>query len=100
LLAPGETTLISQVINVIPTPAGPQTSITDVYKFVWTVPGNASEYSLKFAADGSSMSLQNLAVDTFYAVPEPGTLALASIAGLGLIVVGQRRRRAAHSHGG
>jgi hypothetical protein len=99
LLSPGTTDLLSQTINVIQTPAGPQTSITDVYKFVWTVPGNASEYLLKFTAAGPSMSLQNLAVDTFYTVPEPGTLALASIAGLGLVGVGYRRR-AARAHGG
>ncbi len=61
-------------------------------KFTWTVSGNAAGYDIQFASAGSSLSLQNLAVDTAYTtIPEPAAIGLfATVA----TVVGRRRRRA------
>lgn len=53
------------------------------------LPGNASGYTIQFAALGSSMSLDRVAVDTFAVVPAPGAAGLMAIGGL----VASRRRR-------
>lgn len=61
------------------------------------VPGNADLYTIDFAAASSSMSLDRLAVDTFFsnsiisapAIPEPN---VGILAGVATLVLGYRRR--------
>jgi hypothetical protein len=58
---------------------------------------NPAEFTLAFAADGSSMSLANVAVDVFTTqaslapVPEPSSFALVTIGLLGLSAFRRRR---------
>lgn len=74
--------------------AGTTVTTTDrLYR--WDVAGNASEYVINFSADGSSLSLDRVAVDTNYnpsAVPEPSTLILSGLT-IGAGWVGRRLRR-------
>jgi hypothetical protein len=91
-LAPTSTQLLKQVIDS--SPFGP--SATDDYMFSWTVPGNASTYTVSLNASQSSMSWAGARVDTqavpLAAVPEPMSLAAL---GAGLVTLLVRRKRPA-----
>lgn len=60
------------------------------WMFVWDIPHNPASMKLDFAASGAHMSLDRFVVDTF-AIPEPGTIALAGICA-GLVALRRRRR--------
>lgn len=67
---------------------------TKGYLFQWTLPGNASSYTLNALARGSSSSFKGTRVDTIASViPSPGAMSVLSAAGL----VALRRRRSAMS---
>ncbi len=81
-IAPTVTTLLHQDIES--TPFGD--SANDDYLFSWTVPGNASAYTLNMTASGPSMSWAGARVDTVAtAVPEPASLALLATGALLLL---------------
>jgi hypothetical protein len=71
---------------------GGNQGVNQTLLYRWVVPGNADAYRLQFAASAPSMSLQNVAVDTFTSVPEPA--AVGSILLLGSAGMLRRRRRA------
>jgi hypothetical protein len=69
---------------------GGNQGVNQTLLYRWVVPGNADSYTLRFAASEASMSLQNVAVDTFTAVPEPSSFAVLALLGSAALL----RRRA------
>jgi hypothetical protein len=68
---------------------GGNQGVNQTLLYRWIVPGNADSYTLRFAASGPSMSLQNVAVDTFTAVPEPASFGVLALLGSAVLL---RRR--------
>ena len=63
-------------------------TVETLYRF--ELPGSGDGYRVEFAAFGSSMSLDRLAVDTYTVVPGPGAGGAALVGGL--LCIGRRRR--------
>ena len=74
-----------------------------VSTFGWDIAGlNPGSLLFELNAAGSSMSLANLAVDTYTqtgafgafpaVIPEPSSIAITALAGCGLLIAGLRRR--------
>lgn len=77
------------VVEVLPDPAAG--TVETLWQ--WELPGNADKYVIAFGSAESSMSFGAAAVDTYATVvPEPSTLALATLALTALTVPALRRR--------
>ncbi|MEM9703597.1 MAG: PEP-CTERM sorting domain-containing protein [Planctomycetota bacterium] len=97
-LAPTYTEFLSNSVN-----PGPFGGSNVAFVAVWDIAGNAAGYDLSFNSEGTSMSLDQFALDTFAstslsaiqpaAIPEPSSMAFGALALLGGGAVRWRKKR-------